>query len=59
MEVYWIGLPRTNWLQAEEYGVWDIVKDDDGYKTFQTVEEAKEYAEALDQGNYFVIELKG
>lgn len=56
---FWIAERRTLWFPSEEFGVWDIVTDENGYKDFATVEKAKEYAEIKCHPNYLIVELKG
>lgn len=59
MGPFWIVTRRTLWLTNEEFGVWDVVTDEDGYKEFDTVEKAKEYAEIHCHPNFLIVELKG
>ena len=56
---FWIVTRRTLWFPSEEFGVLDIVTDENGYKNFDTVEKAKEYAELNCHPNYLIVELKG
>lgn len=62
---YYIAIPRTLWKHGEEFGVWGIVRGENGLYTYPTVNKAKEFAETLtDQDHrpiltYYIIEIKG
>lgn len=62
---FYIARPRTLWIDSEFFGTWDLLKDKDGYVTFPTVRDAKEFAEKPyghnneSDINYYVVEIKG
>jgi len=56
--------PRTALVTSERYGIWDVVKDDTGgYYTFNTIEDAQQYAKDNDLETesplYFIVEMVG
>lgn len=57
--MYYVAFPRSLNSRNAEHGVWDVVKDKRGVKSFDSVEEAIEYAKANAKGEYYVLSIVG
>lgn len=57
--MYYVAFPRALNAKHTEHGVWDIVKDENGVKSFDSVEEAIEYGKDNAKGEYYVLDIVG
>lgn len=62
---FYIANPRSLWTKSESFGTWDILKGEDGYLSFPSARDAKEFAEKPyahnnePDINYYIVEIKG
>lgn len=60
--MYFVLVPRILNMRNKEHGVWDAAKrEDGGVRSFESVEDAKEYVvdNQLDQLTYYIVKLVG
>jgi protocatechuate 3,4-dioxygenase beta subunit len=56
--MYFVVKPKTLWRNKPEFGEWAAVTDENGYVTFNTIDEARAYGESLG-GEFYVVQIVG
>lgn len=59
--MFYIAIPRSRMVGTKEFGIWDLVQDNDGYVEFDTFEQAKQFVgnEGLDFQKVFIVTVAG